>query len=80
MVNAYTQINPGPNGNGRDSDYNRYESIRSSMKIINQKFTGKHIGIPLIGAGLAGLKWNKVKTILQQELINMDVTIVHFKK
>ena len=50
------------------------------MKIINQKFTGKHIGIPLIGAGLAGLKWSKVKTILQQELINMDVTIVHFKK
>lgn len=80
VVNAYTQINPGPNGNGRDSDFNRYESIRSSMKIINQKFTGKHIGIPLIGAGLAGLKWNKVKTILQQELINMNVTIVHFKK
>lgn len=80
VINAYTQVYPGPNGNGRDTDFNRYESIRSSMKIVNQKFAGKHIGLPLIGSGLAGLKWNKVKTILKEELINMNVTIVHFKK
>lgn len=79
IVNAYTQVNPGKNGHGRDSDTNRYEAIRSSMKEINLMFKGKHIGLPLIGAGLAGLKWNKVKSILKEELIDMQVTIVHYK-
>ena len=79
VINAYTQINPGSNGHGRDSDTNRYDAIRSSMKIINEKFKGKHIGIPLIGSGLAGLRWNKVKSILKEELIDMSITIVHFK-
>lgn len=79
VINAYTQINPGSNGHGRDTDTNRYEAIRSSMKIINEKFNDKHIGIPLIGSGLAGLKWNKVKSILKEELKDMYVTIVHFK-
>src|ERR1035437_3070588 len=80
VVNAYTQIFPGSNRHGKDSDFNRYGAIRSSMKIINQQFTGKHIGLPLIGGGLAGLRWNKVKTIIKEELISMNVTIVHFKK
>lgn len=80
VINAYTQIFPGSNGNGKDSDHNRYEAIRSSMKIINEKFKGKHIGLPLIGAGLAGLRWNKVKSILEEELKDMQVTIVHYKK
>lgn len=78
VINAYTQINKGGDGHGKDSDYNRYEAIRSVMKIINEKFKGKHIGLPLIASGLAGLRWNKVKSILKEELIDMRVTIVHF--
>ncbi len=80
IVNAYTQINTGSGGHGRDSDFNRYDAIRSSMKLINDKFSGKHIGLPLIASGLAGLRWNKVKSILKEELVDMSVTIVHFSK
>jgi O-acetyl-ADP-ribose deacetylase (regulator of RNase III) len=80
IVNAYTQFNPGSDGHGKDSDYNRYEAIRNSMKKINAMFSGYHIGLPLIGCGLAGLKWNKVKKILEEELKDMNVTIVHFVK
>lgn len=78
VVNAYTQYNLGAGGHGKDSDHNRYEAIRSCMRLINERFPEKHIGLPLIGAGLAGLKWSKVKKIIQEELKNMNVTIVHF--
>lgn len=77
IINAYTQIWPG-GGHGNDSNFHRYEAIRSCMQKINKKFKGKHIGLPLIGCGLAGLKWNKVKRILKEELKDMKVTIVHY--
>lgn len=79
VVNAYTQLYPGSKKWGKDSDSNRYVAIRESMRKINEKFKGKHIGLPLIGCGLAGLKWNKVKSIFKEELIDLDVTIVHLK-
>jgi len=80
IINAYTQYNPGSNGHGKDTDYNRYEAVRSCMKVINERFPGKHIGLPLIASGLAGLKWSKVKKIIEEELKDMNVTIVHFQK
>ena len=81
IVNAYTQFFPGRNGHGKDSEYNRYEAIRSSMKEINTLYPNKHIGLPLIGCGLAGLKWNKVRKIIKEELKDLTkITIVHFVK
>ena len=80
IVNSYTQKYVGKSRGGIDSDFNRYESIRSCMNKINEEFKGKHIGLPLIGCGLAGLKWSKVKKILQEELKDLTVTIVHYKK
>ncbi len=80
VVNSYTQKYPGRSQGGIDSEHNRYEAIRSSMKLINEQFKNKHIGLPLIGCGLAGLKWNKVKKILMEELSDMEVTIVHYEK
>lgn len=80
IVNSYTQKFVGKSKASSDSEYHRYEAIRSCMKKINQEFKGKHIGLPLIGCGLAGLKWNNVKKILKEELIDMKVTIIHFQK
>lgn len=80
IVNSYTQINPGSNGHGLDSDTNRYLAIESCMKKINEQFKGKHIGLPKIGSGLAGLTWSKVKKIIQKELRDMNVTIVRYDK
>ena len=80
IVNAYTQFYPG-RGFGEDSDFNRYRAISECMKIINKLYPNKHIGLPLIGCGLAGLKWSKVKKIIKQELIDLKkITIVHYKK
>lgn len=80
IVNAYTQFYPGKGGHGKDTKFHRYEAIRNSMKEINNRFSGMHIGLPLIGCGLAGLQWNKVKKIIKEELKDLDVTIVKYKK
>ena len=49
------------------------------MRKINHNYRNKRIGLPLIGAGLAGGDWNRIKKIIEKELCDMDVTIVHFK-
>jgi len=93
IVNAYTQISPGP-ANKRfqalspindyqepvyDTLENRYAFIRHAMRSINQFFAGKRLGLPLIGCGLAGGEWERVKPIFQEEFDACDVNVVHFK-
>jgi O-acetyl-ADP-ribose deacetylase (regulator of RNase III) len=70
IVNAYTQFDFKGKHNAD------YDAIRSSMKIIKQKFTGKRIGMPMIGAGLAGGDWTIIKAIIEEELKDEDVTVV----
>ncbi len=93
IVNAYTQISPGLSNElttsmspinfyqnpVSDSQAHRYEFIRYAMRSINRFFAGKKIGLPLIGCGLAGGQWEQVKPIFMEELIDCDVTVVHFK-
>ncbi len=71
IINAYSQYNPG-----KDLDYNALELI---LKKINFLFKGERIGLPLIGCGIAGGNWNVVKKIIQRQLKDCDVTVVHFK-
>lgn len=87
IVNCYTQIWYGkPFGmNGRnyikeDTIKARYEAIRQSMRKINEKFSGDHIGLPLIGAGLAGLEWRTIERYIREELVDMEITIVKLPK
>jgi len=78
VVNAYTQYNYGKNhkdGSFRPADY---EAITLCMRKMNSVFKGKHIGLPLIGAGLAGGDWEIIKNIIQTELSECDITIVHY--
>lgn len=93
IINAYTQIYYGKANEKHksysvindfknevyDSQENRYNFIRSSMRAINKHYRGKKIGLPLIGCGLAGGEWNIVKQILEEELSDCNVTVVHYK-
>lgn len=72
VVNAYTQYQPGSNLD--------YEALTLCLRKINHVFKGKHIGLPQIGAGIAAGDWNKIKTIIQQELKDCDVTVVIYNK
>ena len=75
IINSYTQY-----GYGRDKVHLDYEALTLCMRKINHIFKGKHIGLPKIGCGLAGGDWERVKLILQTELKDMDVTVVHYGK
>lgn len=80
VVNAYTQYNYGANHKDGDKKPVDYEAIALCMKKINHIFKGKHVGLPMIGAGLAGGDWNRIKQIIQSELKDVDVTVVIYKK
>ena len=49
ILNMYTQFDFRGRGNKAD-----YVAIRNAMKKMRREFSGKKIGLPLIGAGLAG--------------------------
>jgi O-acetyl-ADP-ribose deacetylase (regulator of RNase III) len=74
VVNAYTQYNY--KGKGVKADY---EAVRSVFKLIKNDFSGKRIGYPKIGAGLAGGDWNIISKIIDDELEGENHTLVEFK-
>lgn len=87
VVNAYTQYQWSTETKPLD-----YEALTLCLRKMNKLFAGKHIGLPLIGCHLAGGIWDKmtqegvlyhgyldVKTIIQKELKDCKVTIVHYK-
>lgn len=75
VVNSYTQN--FPNANLKPIDY---EALTLCLRKINIEFAGKHIGLPKIGAGLAGGNWSRIKKIIQRELVDCKTTVVIYKK
>lgn len=73
IVNAYSQFDWRGNGNKAD-----YEAIKSIFSLIKKKYSGKKIGYPLIGAGLAGGNWEIISQIIEKALINENHTLVQF--
>jgi O-acetyl-ADP-ribose deacetylase (regulator of RNase III) len=75
VVNVYSQYIPAVHLKPLD-----YEALTLGLRKINHIFEGKHIGLPQIGAGLAGGSWIRIKQIIQTELRDMDVTVVIYNK
>jgi O-acetyl-ADP-ribose deacetylase (regulator of RNase III) len=48
------------------------------MRHVKAKFSGKRIGYPKIGAGLAKGDWNKISKIIDEELAGEEHTLVEF--
>lgn len=71
IVNAYTQFDY--RGRGPLVDY---DAVRKCMAWIKERHAGRRIGLPLIGAGLAGGDWPRIAAIIAHELAGEDVTIV----
>jgi len=80
VVNAYTQFNYGRNHADGDAIPFSYEAFTLCMKKMNNIFKGKHIGLPKIGAGLAGGDWSLIEKIINKELKDCKVTVVNYKK
>jgi O-acetyl-ADP-ribose deacetylase (regulator of RNase III) len=79
VVNAYTQYNYGKNHQDGDEAPFDYAAFKLCMAKMNYRFKGKHIGLPKIGAGLAGGDWDKIEKIIERELKDCEVTIVNYK-
>jgi len=75
VVNGYTQFHW--RGSGVLVDY---DALRSVMKEVKKQFSGKRIGYPKIGAGLAGGDWKSIAAIIDEELAGEDHTLVEFAK
>lgn len=73
VVNAYTQFHW--RGDGMKADY---DAIRSAFQHIKQRFGGRRIGYPKIGAGLAKGDWATIASIIEEELAGEDHTLVEF--
>lgn len=74
VVNAYTQFGPSV-GAGVDVDY---DAVRGCMRWLKARYSGCRIGLPMIGAGLAGGDWGRIRSIIAEELAGEDVAIVKF--
>jgi O-acetyl-ADP-ribose deacetylase (regulator of RNase III) len=73
IVNAYTQHHwrgAGPLANE--------EAIASCMRWVAREFRDQRIGLPRIGAGLAGGDWARIARIIDDALAGMDVTLVEY--
>lgn len=80
VVNSYTQFKYGSNHTDGVSKPLDYEALTLCMRKINHTFKGKRIGLPQIGAGLAGGDWQRIKEIIKTELKDCDVTVVIYKR
>ena len=76
VVNIYGQFGYWGRKEGKmDLDY---DALRSGFKVLKEKFSGKRIGLPMLGAGLAGGDWDIIEKIITEELEGEDVTVVKF--
>lgn len=73
VVNAYTRFDYRKQGQEVLVDY---EAVRSCMRWIKERCSGLRIGLPKIGAGLAGGDWERISRIIDEELGGEDVTLV----
>lgn len=71
IVNLYTQYEIGA--------HFEYSAFCLGLRSLIEMLTGdEHIGLPMIGAGLAGGDWEQIETIIKTELMGWKVTIVKY--
>lgn len=71
IANCYTQ-----EFYGRGKVQVDYEAIRRCMIDLRANFSGLRIGMPRIGAGLAGGDWKRISCIIHDILKDEDVSVV----
>ena len=74
VVNAYTQFHYWGRGDKAD-----YAAIRACMRWLAEHYSQSRIGLPKIGAGLAGGDWPRIEAIMDEELADCDATVVEYQ-
>lgn len=90
ICNLYTQYGTGGRAIGEpDIDYDALESAFTELNRLtaiakaegmfnNGRQPEQHMGIPMIGAGLAGGDWERIEKIINRVTPNMDITLVEY--
>jgi len=73
IINGYTQYHHS--GSKVLADY---DAIDSLFSLIKTNFSGKRIGYPKIGAGLARGDWKKISSIIDHQLMGENHTLVEY--
>lgn len=79
IINMYTQDQPG-----RSSQAVLSASIRQGFRTLNfkrQELTGRRpvVGVPLIGAGIAGGDWDLHAELINEVARDLDIVVVTYK-
>lgn len=75
VFNFYTQYHWATSKHPNPFNYGAFWSC---LQEYRRCFSKESLGIPLIGAGLAGGDWSRIREIIQ-EFNELDITIVKFK-
>ena len=70
ILNLYTQYKY--TRHEVDADYSAIASVFSKL---NEEYKGQTLGIPVIGAGLAGGNWADISSIIETETPDLDVFV-----
>lgn len=73
IINAYTQFHYSGSGVLVD-----YDAIRKIFSTLKKNHSGKRMGYPKIGAGLAKGDWEMISSIICRELASEDHTLVEY--
>ena len=74
VVNAYTQYDYAGPGVLVD-----YEALTRCLEWVARTYPNQRIGLPKIGAGLAGGDWHKIQQIIETTLAHTEYTVVLFR-
>lgn len=78
IVNMYTQFQPGRVPKKQDL----YDAIKKGFIELDGGFRSPipwKVGIPLIGAGIAGGNWPKIAKIINEVTPNLDIIVVEYQ-
>lgn len=74
IVNAYTQFGFGGN---REANYDAISDVFELL--ADARCVDKRVGIPMIGAGLAGGNWDIISNIIETHFKNVNYTLVVYE-
>ena len=77
IINLYTQYRPGV-----EIPLRLYDSIKRGFERLDQEFGGDErfvLGIPKIGAGIAGGNWGYISYLIDAVTPNLNITLVEYQ-
>lgn len=80
VINAYTQHGTGGRRIGKpDVSYDAILSVFTQLNVDLESQPDLRIGIPMIGAGLAGGDWTIIKKLINDATPDLNISLVEYK-